>query len=352
MISVIYTYRDKDLNRVKKSLDSLKNQTSLNFEVIFIDYGSKIPYSTELKNLLSNYNFVNYFYTYSKGQPWSRSKALNIGINHVKSEFVFMSDVDMIYSPIFIETILKLRQEDTVNYFKVGFLSQSESLLNKPFSEYTIKFYSKKGAYGMALFPFKVLKSIGGYDEFFHFWGAEDEDIINRCKINGVSLKFCNQVLMNHQWHQTYRNYNDKILTEDLRVTNISKVNHAFLKYKIKNKLNVNYNFSGKIITQNEYKALDNITKKVVVSNAQENIQSIPALIKNIKNEVLEIRIINKKLNIKQRIKAFLKSKDPLIPLKKVNDILLLELISHYNDKLYDFKVDLFNEQLVLKIEL
>jgi hypothetical protein len=55
MITILFTYRDKDITRVKNSLLSLQNQSTDLFEVLFVDYGSQTNYSNSLKELLEEF---------------------------------------------------------------------------------------------------------------------------------------------------------------------------------------------------------------------------------------------------------------------------------------------------------
>ena len=56
----------------------------------------------------------------------------------------------------------------------MGFLSEEERNKNKYFEDYIIKFLSSHEETSLSLLPSEKLKEIQGFDEFFHFWGAED----------------------------------------------------------------------------------------------------------------------------------------------------------------------------------
>jgi len=78
MLTILYPYRNREAERVKRSLDSLTAQSSSNFRVLLVDYGSNIDSASAIKELVSRYSFVTYIYNYSEFQPWSRAKAINI----------------------------------------------------------------------------------------------------------------------------------------------------------------------------------------------------------------------------------------------------------------------------------
>ena len=52
MISIVVGYRNREIERVKRSLDSLLQQKYVDFEMIFIDYGSDHSISKDIEQLL------------------------------------------------------------------------------------------------------------------------------------------------------------------------------------------------------------------------------------------------------------------------------------------------------------
>ena len=113
----------------------------------------------------------------------------------------------MIFKSNFIDKACQLKEARKVIYFQVGFLSHSESLQNKDFSNYLINHFSTKDATGISMFPKSLLMEINGYDEFYHGWGSEDTDVHNRINKLGVPIHFYDsEVLLFHQWHEkSYR---------------------------------------------------------------------------------------------------------------------------------------------------
>ncbi|MEP7168920.1 MAG: glycosyltransferase [Bacteroidota bacterium] len=199
-ITLIYGFRNRDIQRVQRSLHSLSTQTKKEFNVIFLDYGSDESVSNEVKNILKNYSFEKYVYNDTRGMPWNRSHALNSGIQLSETNFVFTADIDMIFKNNFIEKLESLANDNTVTFFQVYYLPEKfsdwESMGSKTFEA------SKKFALGLALLPVKIINEIRGYDEFYCFWGMEDNDLEHRLKSTGVKTNFFDkEVLMYHQWH-------------------------------------------------------------------------------------------------------------------------------------------------------
>jgi glycosyltransferase involved in cell wall biosynthesis len=356
MITIIYPYRDRDESRVKRSLDSLSQQTNRDFKVVFVDYGSGFTIASTIKKLAQNYNFVNYLYTYHCHQPWSRAKAVNIGLQHVKTPYVFVADVDMIFRNDLIEKLMHIQKPNQAVFFKVGFLDEQESVQIKSFDRYEIIFFSQFGAKGLSLFPLDALNKIHGFDEFLHFWGAEDEDIHNRLENVGCkSLFYDQEILMLHQWHITYRKAESKGLSRDLQLTNISRINleHLLDNKKEKRKV-VNGEKWGKSISKTEYEVLDNNKMSFFIGNRKESISHFLFMtLPNFKGGVLNV--IFKKEDFQNSLKYYIKKRlGKTVPtyysLKEINDKVLLHLISFYKDCNYSYIVESDLKSIQLKI--
>ena len=59
MITIIYPYRNRELERIKHSLDSFARQNNLDFKVIFVDYGSKKDNAVNIKPEVEKYTFCS-----------------------------------------------------------------------------------------------------------------------------------------------------------------------------------------------------------------------------------------------------------------------------------------------------
>lgn len=200
LISIVFGYRNRELDRVKRCLDSLAQQTVKNFEVLFVDYGSDKNYAIKAEDLVSNYSFVRYIFTEARGHLWSRGKALNIGIKEAKGEWVFTNDLDMILPSNLLEKMSRHLADKSFYHLLSNNLTASFDRWNDideiPLQEYN------EGGRGILLIPRNELIMIGGYDEFYHQWGVEDLDLYERLISHGLEEKpFPNDVYQHHQWH-------------------------------------------------------------------------------------------------------------------------------------------------------
>ena len=215
MITITLTYRDRDLSIVTKCLDSLKTQSLSDFKVVLVDYGSQSEYVEALFILVKKYHFIKLIQCPVQGQLWNKSRALNIALKQCDTPYFFVGDLDMIYHPNFVKTLHNLKSEQNVTYFQVGFLSENESKQNKEFSDYNIAFKSTDEATRMTLYNTKILKSINGYDEFYHGWGSEDTDVHIRVLNAGNNVQsypekyknWLSHIKENYPWKEVPENF-------------------------------------------------------------------------------------------------------------------------------------------------
>ncbi len=202
LLSVIYPYRNRDAERVERSIRSLFSQDLIErFEIILVDYGSDEIIQEQIKSLLKKFPSVRYVFNPTQGMPWSRSHALNTGLKLATADYIFTADVDMIFDASFGSIAERLIQTDKAVFFSVGYLPEKFDY-NKPIKE---KDYLRSESYalGLALIEKNALEKIRGYDEFYCFWGMEDNDIHHRLQASGCKCSyFESSVLLYHQWHR------------------------------------------------------------------------------------------------------------------------------------------------------
>ena len=110
MTTIVLTYRDRDIKIVKHSLDTLQQQSDKVFKVILVNYGSSASYTKSIQELSANYTFVNLVHCQTEGELWCKSRAINIALRLVKTSYVCIGDVDMLYHPNFIAKLKILKQ--------------------------------------------------------------------------------------------------------------------------------------------------------------------------------------------------------------------------------------------------
>jgi glycosyltransferase involved in cell wall biosynthesis len=346
MITILYPFKNRELFRVKNSIDSLLAQSNLNFHVVFVDYGSEQETAAEVKQLLLKHESITYLYSYNIDQPWSRSKAINIGLRQVKTEYVFIADIDIIFDCNFIELLYKLKSPIKNTYFQVGYLDEHESKILKSFDSYKIISKSIPEAQGLALFSTKSLIEVNGFDEFMHFWGAEDEDINSRLNNTGFQTQFYNdKILLLHQWHPKFEESKHKHLSIDSKLSDVFNLNKCKLRFnQSKALVKVNDNNWGNIFSQKDYVDLKLNNKQIILLNKKVKVDNLINIVLPITHsEIINIHFKkdNYQSSLSYKIKKILGIKvHEYYSLKEINDLILLQIVVHYKKHPYIYKIN------------
>ncbi|MFC0075833.1 glycosyltransferase family 2 protein [Flavobacterium procerum] len=347
------TNRNRDLNIVKKCLDSLKNQSNDRFELFFVDYGSDENYFIGLKELLHSYPKINFIDCPVSGQLWNKCRAINIALKKCKTDFFFVGDIDMIYHPDFVNRLYELKEENTARYFQVGFLDKNQSDKNGSFEAYQISFNSTDNATGMTLYPTELLKQINGFDEFYHGWGSEDTDVHIRLKNLGIPVEYYDrEILMLHQWHpKLYRSVHNKAAFH----SSLEKINSRYLiqtQELKKTKANLNFDW-GIIPNKEDYIALENPDVFISITNEKATVDALlRGTLVDLKNSIaeIEIKMTADEDKTKNLIKRFIGRKyTEYYELQTINNLLLEAIISFYRNAPYQYSINENKIRLTIK---
>lgn len=354
MITIVLTYRNRDLRIVKNCLDSLQNQTEKSFEVILVDYGSEALIANQLAVLVTNYTFIKLITCPVQGQLWNKSRAINIALKQTTTPYFLVGDIDLIFHPDFMKIASKLVSEDHITYFQYGFLSKQESLVKKDFVQFKVGFIGNKEVTGTTLFPAQQLKLLNGYDEFYHGWGAEDTDIHIRIKQLGLQINFYDsEVIVKHQWHpKAYRSINS---TSPFH-SKLERINHAYMNLTQQTKrTQVNLsNECGKLPTEIEYQKLLNKPDYFIkIEPIDVKVAALIAQLKNFNNELIHIQIKQDAFIVrkKQFLKKIVGKKHHCyLEMQEINNRLLEEIIINYRNLPYAHSYDRNSGIVELKI--
>lgn len=354
MISIVLTNRNREIKTVVNCLNSLQNQSDTNFECFLVDYGSNPDYLKDLEVVLQDFSNIKFISCPTRGQLWNKSRAINIVLNQCITPFFFVGDIDMIFHAEFIQELKNRASLDRATYFQVGFMSQSESQKNNLFEDYQIAFKSNSEATGMTLYPTAVLKSINGYDEFYHGWGAEDTDVHIRLKNKGFDVVFFDEkILMKHQWHP--KKYRSKESLEPYH-SQLEKINHRYIKQVKDNQIVVanKDNQIGILPLESKYNQLETIDKfSAFYSEVNEIDAFFYGTIHNLPKGVYQFDFKQHPLenDFKNSIKNWLgKDAFKFYSLDEINDKLLLIIILNFRNSAYSLVFDRVKKVLQLKI--
>lgn len=359
MITILYAFRNKDAHRVRLSLLSLQKQNVKDFEVLFVDYGSDVYHSNHVKEVVSDFDFVTYYYVGHPGLLWNKSKALNYGIKQAKEPYILTLDVDVILAPNGLERFRELCNESQFHLFKIGYLSESVSanlMESTSFEELSPSHVDD--TFGIGLFPKKALQEVHGLDEFYHFYGSEDEDLNGRLKNAGYQLHRENQLLFLHLWHKRYPKKKDDKLSQKPRLYNVMRINQRhFLRQEL-NKVSV-LKHQDKWGQCHSKKNQEKLQKEDVALR----LPNIDAFVKHFlyeelptyKGKIVKVVFFEASPVIPFRKKVsnfFKKSTQPYMSLKQVNDLVLQRIVFSYRHHNYSFTINPDLNEIQFIIEL
>ncbi len=356
-ISIVYAFRNRDLQRIRFSMDSLKRQVFEGFEVIFVDYGSDRVRAVELEKLLEEYNFVKYFYLPVENLLWNKSKALNHGILQSTGDFVFIADADLIFHPEATRLLDQLKLPDSFYLFKLGYLEKEESQkLRADFNDLKPSRFGNVN--GMILAPRKSLIEINGFDEFFHFYGAEDEDLFARLENAGFKREENKDFFFYHNWHKSFSGWENELLTTNPRLKNIMRINQQHFYRNRDRKLTKpsRQEGMGKIIEQEKAKQLEHPSLSFSLPNILAQVEHfLREELPSYKEEIIHAEFYEDPYftTLKYHAKRLLgKQSQPYCSLKEVNDMILKEILFSYRDYNYSFKIQDDLKRIIFKIQM
>jgi len=114
---------------------------------------------------------------------WSRSIALNIGLEKAIYDYACFIDGDCVLDPDCLRNLSAFLDKETVFVFdvrKTDDITQEELWKNSELYKYGV---------GISAGPRGVYQAIGGFDERMWGWGCEDVDLIQRLYLYGTKLK-------------------------------------------------------------------------------------------------------------------------------------------------------------------
>ena len=214
LISVVIPIRNRAGARLDNCLRSLRWQdVSFDVELVIADFGSDDAQAAALQSLAASHGAV--VVREATDALWNRSRALNLGIQASTGRYVLCTDADMIFTPDFLQAAVEaLQQSDDRALVLCRCHDLPESVAEMPRSRDELPFLrsaasvrqtSGTGACQAATRAFFF--AVRGYDEAFEYWGAEDNDMVDRATRYGLQPTWLGeQPAMFHQWHATMKN--------------------------------------------------------------------------------------------------------------------------------------------------
>lgn len=217
-LSIVFGYRNRDVERVQRCLASLAAQTNRDFEVLFVDYGSATPLAQASRALLQGYPFARYLYSDARGQPWNRARALNIGVRRAAGRYILTTDVDLIFAPNMVEVALQHASDQHLLHLLPHMLPhgfQDWANMERYRDSVPRGSESMRGAFQLA--AAQHWHRLHGFDEFYRYYGVEDRDLAQRMARSGVpSAWLPDETAVYHQWHPAVTHQTKGVVPEQV----------------------------------------------------------------------------------------------------------------------------------------
>jgi cellulose synthase/poly-beta-1,6-N-acetylglucosamine synthase-like glycosyltransferase len=169
-----YRHSADRLQNLRRTLDWINGFGGVEVLLVEQDKHSKISHL----NLKAKHIFLK------SSLPYNKSWSFNVAVKNAKSNIIVFADSDLIMDPNkFIEALKELDNYEMINpYTSVVDLNQSESnmqlnemlLINRPGRGET-DHQKVPLCGGICIFRREAIDKIGGWDERFLGWGAEDD---------------------------------------------------------------------------------------------------------------------------------------------------------------------------------
>jgi glycosyltransferase involved in cell wall biosynthesis len=343
-LTIVIPNRDRYLETVQRSLNSIYAQLNPDIELVVVDYGSDPVYQTQLSELIDSYPLIHLELCPTQGQLWSKSRSINMVLKTCTTSHLMVCDMDMIWHPEFLKTQISTFPAAASVYYTVGIMTQEESALEKAFRDYNIKFATDEEATGISVFLTEQLKSINGFDEFYHGWGSEDTDVHMRLKNAGYKVSFYkSEIFFKHQWHaKSYRSKKSLLPFHPL----LERINHRYFLWNQNfKKIKANHNGPwGVSFDPKEYRELESPNMRMKLHANREDMKAFTYFTDALdRSVILELKVSTSPdaSSLKTRIKKVAGKKTAhFISMEQANEMLLESIIKNHRNCPYSYSFD------------
>lgn len=212
-ISIIIGFKDWGPERILGAVQSLIDATkNVDAEIIVSDYGSE--------SLLESRDKINqlgaqYHYFETNG-VWSRSRALNAGLQKASGRILATTDADMVFTPDTFRVLVDLMDSDPGQYTLMQCRDLPEGIDHEMIHSGKVSFprlnelsvfRPRWGMGGLIAVTREAYMSSRGLDERMEIYGGEDVDFAKRVRRLGLRQTWLEdpRARMYHVWHPSSR---------------------------------------------------------------------------------------------------------------------------------------------------
>lgn len=194
-ITVVLTIKNLERIRAERCINSILEQT-YPCNILVVDYGSDDK--SWYPEVFGNSEKVTLIQVTRDTENFNKCRALNIGFKQATTKYLLSTDIDCIFASNFIEEVMKVLTTKE----KVIVLSQKIDL-DKEGKEIEVHEPSASGS--CIGIESDWIDKVHGYDEFYTYWGREDNDLVDRAVACGYEIIWItDKTKIYHQWHEIH----------------------------------------------------------------------------------------------------------------------------------------------------
>jgi len=213
-ISVIVPYYNESLT-LKKTLESLSNQTQVPYEIIMVDSGSTDESTLIIQDFINDNKNVNINIIYSgKMTP---SSSINLGINKSSCSLIAYIDCGLDIPRNWLESHLKLLIEKDIDIISPRVFTDGKELIDKGFISHTMGFMSYTPCFTGSLLKKTIIEDLNYL--LSDARASYDVDFIN--KIESIDAKRLINTDITLRYFGT--NYSNSVLGGILKISKYSE---------------------------------------------------------------------------------------------------------------------------------
>jgi GT2 family glycosyltransferase/ubiquinone/menaquinone biosynthesis C-methylase UbiE len=222
-----------NLTFTKEFIDSVVTNTSLEYEIIFIDNASTDETKDYLNSILmSNQNVKVIFNENNLGFP----AAVNQGIQVAKGKYILIANNDIVVTEDWLEKLIEVAESDNrigiigpisnevsgiqkdknANYKTMDEMHVYASSVREKNNNSILQF--PRIAFLCTLIKREVIDKIGGLDERFSPGNYEDDDFCLRAQLTGYKTVIAQDVFIHHYGSKSFKADGEKKYAERLKI--------------------------------------------------------------------------------------------------------------------------------------
>lgn len=202
LISIIISTRNKKVNILKETLNSILSQKYHNCEIIIIDQNT----NSEIKKMLDKEQSLSCVFYY-KSKEIGLSRGRNIGFAKARGKWILFFDDDAFLQKDFFRKLNnyleKINDENIIFYGNVLNLENSLSFIKRKINTKYLYLWNFDSICSIGIiFSRKAIDSVGLFDENFgvgsKFGAGEESDLIIRALNMGYKIKYLKNIIVYH----------------------------------------------------------------------------------------------------------------------------------------------------------